>query len=150
MSDKSQIIKIDEFLIDLIPELLLIKRFKDYIEKKHKTPTLDTSEKNMPFRDNAATFSPNKSSLVRSRSFGGLLNSKSLSSSPLTPMLGQSFRSPQAKSGSVGMTSGAGGGSSVNLGSVLSFSSRKSPKVPKVPRPQRAGIVFEHVKRGIG
>ena len=83
---------------------------------------------------------PSGSSLKRSLSFGGFLNSKSLASptSPLgAPVLGDSFKTstrPKRK------------GTSAGYG--LSFMAKK-PKIPKVPRPQRTLMIFEHVKNGV-
>ena len=86
------------------------------------------------------TPSKKSSSLVRSRSFGGLLNSKSLmTSSPALPVLGQNLKSPSQNTPK--RSSGSGG-----LG-ALSFS--RKAKTPKVARPQRALVIFKHVKLGI-
>ena len=75
------------------------------------------------------------SSLVRSRSFGGFLNTKGLTSSASSPpVLGQSFKSPSQSTPKRGL-----GG--------LSFS--RKAKTPKVARPERALVIFKHVRKGI-
>ena len=76
------------------------------------------------------------SSLVRSRSFGGFLNTKGLTSasSSSPPVLGQSFKSPSQSTPKRGL-----GG--------LSFS--RKAKTPKVARPERALVIFKHVRKGI-
>ena len=71
-----------------------------------------------------------KSSLKRSHSFGGFLNSKTLAPGP--PVLGQSFRSQQP-----------------NKKHLRTPSCLYKVKTPKVARPQRALVVFRHVKNGL-
>lgn len=75
-----------------------------------------------------------KNPLKRSFSFGGFLNSKSLTSPSAsgTPVLG------------AGRTTGV-----QKKSSGFGFSFSKKNKISKVPRPQRVLMMFEHLKNGI-
>ncbi|XP_050408049.1 rho family-interacting cell polarization regulator 2 isoform X2 [Patella vulgata] len=75
--------------------------------------------------------------VTRSQSFGGMSSKSSSSSS--TPVLGDTIkRTPRVYTHPQHASRNAG----------ISF--RKSPKVPKVPRPNRALLIFESVKKGLG
>uniref|UniRef100_A0A2C9L8V1 FAM65 N-terminal domain-containing protein n=1 Tax=Biomphalaria glabrata TaxID=6526 RepID=A0A2C9L8V1_BIOGL len=71
----------------------------------------------------------------RSHSFGGVSIGSTYSSTSMPTVLGETVkRSPRVHSKS----------------HISSKPFRKSPKVPKVPRPNRAMLVFDSVKKGIG